>query len=73
MILAIAALLAARHGVGARADGTVVFAMTRDPVNLYTFASLFRDVLRCPDALSLDGAISQFYVGPDRIIAVTAR
>src|SRR5579862_5473909 len=26
-----------RNGVGVRADGTVVFAMARDPVNLYTF------------------------------------
>lgn len=70
-----------RNGVGVRADGTVVFAMTRDPVNLYTFATLFRDVLHCPNALYLDGAISQFYVAPDRpdtghfagILAVTAR
>jgi uncharacterized protein YigE (DUF2233 family) len=69
-----------RNGVGVRADGTIVFAMARDPVNLYTFATIFRDALQCPDALYLDGAISQFYVAPDRpdsagkfagIIAVT--
>jgi uncharacterized protein YigE (DUF2233 family) len=71
-----------RNGVGVRADGTVVFAMTRDPVNLYTFATIFRDALRCRDALYLDGAISQFLVAGDRpdttgqfagIIAVTTR
>src|SRR5579859_6210067 len=71
-----------RNGVGVRADGTVVFAMASDPVNLYTFATIFRDALRCPDALYLDGAISQFYVAPGRpdstgkfagIMAVTAR
>ena len=70
-----------RNGVGVRADGTVVFAMARDPVNLYTFATMFRDALQCPDALYLDGAISQFYIAPGRpdsagnfagILAVTA-
>ena len=71
-----------RNGVGIRADGTVVFAMARNPVNLYTFATMFRDDLQCPDALYLDGAISQFYVAPDHpdssghfagILAVTTR
>jgi uncharacterized protein YigE (DUF2233 family) len=71
-----------RNGVGVRDDGTIVFAMARDPVNLSTFATIFRDALHCPDALYLDGAISQFYVAPDRpdtdgqfagIIAVTVR
>ena len=70
-----------RNGVGVRANGTIVFAMARDPVNLYTFATIFRDGLRCPDALYLDGAISQFYVAPGApdttgqfagILAVTA-
>lgn len=54
-----------RNGVGVRADGTIVFAMASDPVNLYTFATIFRDRLQCPDALYLDGAISQFYVAPE--------
>ena len=71
-----------RNGVGVRDDGTVVIAMTRDPVNLYTFATIFRDGLKCPDALYLDGAISQFFVKGDvpdsagqfaGIIAVTTR
>jgi uncharacterized protein YigE (DUF2233 family) len=71
-----------RNGVGVRSDGTIVFAMARDPVNLYAFATMFRDALLCPDALYLDGAISQFYAAPDRpdtagqfagIIAVTVR
>jgi uncharacterized protein YigE (DUF2233 family) len=54
-----------RNGVGLRADGRVVFAMALDPVNLYTFATIFRNGLQCPDALYLDGAISQFYATPD--------
>ena len=76
------ASLYVRNGVGVRGDGTIVFAMARDPVNLYTFATIFRDGLQCPDALYLDGAISQLYVAPDApdttgrfagIIAVTVR
>jgi|GEM_PF-2555581 len=30
--------------------------------NLYRFAGLFRDRLSCPDALYLDGQISEIYV-----------
>ena len=51
-----------RNGVGVRKDGqTVFFAIARDPVNFYTFARLFRDVLETPDALFLDGGISQIH------------
>ncbi|WP_084076046.1 phosphodiester glycosidase family protein [Demequina sp. NBRC 110052] len=50
---------AIRNGVGVTADGrTVVLAISRAPVNLETFARLFRDALDCPDALYLDGQIS---------------
>jgi len=47
-----------RNGVGVRADGTVVLAISRQPVSLGSFARLFLDDLSCPDALFLDGAIS---------------
>jgi uncharacterized protein YigE (DUF2233 family) len=30
-------------------------------VNLYEFATLFRDALHCPDALFLDGTVSSLY------------
>ena len=53
-----------RNGVGVRADGTVVFAIADTRVTFHHFATAFRDVLRCPDALFLDGAISQLYAGP---------
>lgn len=53
-----------RNGVGVRADGTVVFAMADDGVSFHQFATAFRDALRCPDALFLDGTISQLYAGP---------
>lgn len=47
-----------RNGVGVRADGTVVFAISLTPVSFGRFARLFRDELACPDALYLDGAVS---------------
>ncbi len=47
-----------RNGVGVDAEGRVHFAISRDPVNFYAFASLFRDELGCGNALYLDGTIS---------------
>jgi uncharacterized protein YigE (DUF2233 family) len=47
-----------RNGVGATKDGKAVFALSHFPVNFHDFARLFRDVLGCPNALYLDGAIS---------------
>jgi uncharacterized protein YigE (DUF2233 family) len=72
-----------RNGVGVRPDGTVVLAISLDPVSLGSFARLFRDPLGCPNALFFDGAISalsngertllggEHPVGP--IMAVTVR
>ena len=53
-----------RNGVGVRADGTMVLAISRRPVSFGAFARLFRDGLACPDALFLDGAVSAL-AGPD--------
>ncbi|MCX8256073.1 hypothetical protein RHAL1_01655 [Beijerinckiaceae bacterium RH AL1] len=51
-----------RNGVGVRDHGrTIVFAISRDPVSFYRFASLFRDALGCDNALFLDGTISSLY------------
>ncbi len=44
-----------RSGVGVCAGGKIHFAISEDPVNFYDFARLFRDHLKCPDALFLDG------------------
>lgn len=52
-----------RNGVGVRADGTVVFAIADEGVGFHQFATAFRDALRCPDALFLDGTISRLYDG----------
>lgn len=53
--------LKTRNGVGARDAHTVIFAISRDPVSFYQFASLFRDRLDCANALFLDGTISSLY------------
>jgi uncharacterized protein YigE (DUF2233 family) len=72
-----------RNGVGARKDGTLVFAISNDYVSFYEFAVVFRDDLQTPNALFLDGTISSLHapslgradsfwpVGP--IISVAAR
>jgi uncharacterized protein YigE (DUF2233 family) len=52
-----------RNGVGISADGEeVFFVISETPVNFHTFARLFRDELRTPNALYLDGAVSKVYV-----------
>ncbi|WP_065333625.1 phosphodiester glycosidase family protein [Tritonibacter mobilis] len=54
-----------RNGVGTSADGRrVVFAISRNTVNFYDFASLFRDHLDLPQALYFDGNISRLHA-PD--------
>jgi len=71
-----------RNGVGIVSANEVVFAISDDPVSFYEFASLFRDKLRCAEALYFDGNVSSLFaptlgrndqhvpVGP--IVAVTA-
>lgn len=51
-----------RNGVGVKADGkTIFFALSENRVNFHTFARFFRDHLKTPNALYLDGTISQIY------------
>jgi uncharacterized protein YigE (DUF2233 family) len=50
-----------RNGVGVRDANTVVFAISNGPVTFGEFAHLFRDTLRAPNALFLDGSISSLY------------
>lgn len=57
-----------RNGVGVRADGAMVLAISRQPVSLGSFARLFRDALSCPNALFLDGAISTLSDGERTLI-----
>ena len=56
-----------RNGVGVTSDGKVVFAcsvISRETgkTNLFHFAEMFRDKLKCPNALYLDGVISDIYI-----------
>lgn len=50
-----------RSGVGLLSNGKVVFACTVNGSNFYNFASVFKDVFGCANALFLDGAISLMY------------
>ncbi len=51
-----------RNGVGTSDDGTrAVFAISDQAVNFYSFGRLFRDYLKVPNALYLDGNISRLY------------
>jgi len=49
-----------RNGVGVTGK-SVVFALADDPVTFHEFARVFRDVLKTPNALYLDGSISRLY------------
>jgi uncharacterized protein YigE (DUF2233 family) len=51
-----------RNGIGVINANEVMFAISEDPVTFYEFALLFRDRLKCPDALYLDGSVSSLYV-----------
>jgi len=51
-----------RSGVGTINETNIVFAISNERVNFYTFASLFREVLQCNNALYLDGAISRMHL-----------
>lgn len=50
-----------RNGVGVISSNYIVFAISRQEVNFFDFASLFRDRLGCENALYLDGVISKMY------------
>ncbi|MEM8770504.1 MAG: phosphodiester glycosidase family protein [Pseudomonadota bacterium] len=50
-----------RNGVGVTKTGEVFFVITDNPVRFYDFAVFFRDELKTPNALYLDGTISRLY------------
>jgi uncharacterized protein YigE (DUF2233 family) len=56
--------LKARNGVGVRADGKVIFAISQGEVSFDAFARLFRDGLNCPNALFLDGGSASNLYAP---------
>lgn len=50
-----------RNGVGILPDNSVVFAMSKEPINFYAFANYFKS-LGCKNALYLDGLVSRTYL-----------
>ncbi|MEE2944051.1 MAG: phosphodiester glycosidase family protein [Pseudomonadota bacterium] len=51
-----------RNGVGTSADGSQsFFVKSESAVNFHTFARFFKDHLRMPQALFLDGKVSRIY------------
>lgn len=53
-----------RNGVGVASPQEVIFAISEEIVSFYELATLFRDTLKCPDALFLDGTVSSLYAPP---------
>lgn len=51
-----------RNGVGVINQKKVVFAISYGLVNFYDFASFYKDIFGCENALYLDGAISRTYL-----------
>src|SRR5215510_12440724 len=58
--------LKARNGVGVRTPNTIVFAISEGEVSFAAFARLFRDKLKCSDALFLDGGSASSLYMPAR-------
>jgi uncharacterized protein YigE (DUF2233 family) len=50
-----------RNGVGVTGS-TAVFVISNEPVSFHELASYFRGVLKCEDALYLDGVVSGLYL-----------
>lgn len=53
-----------RNGIGVCHDGSVQFINSEAPVSFYQFAALFKDTLKCPNALFLDGGIASALYAP---------
>jgi len=50
-----------RNGVGVTADGKALFVISEEPVSFGKLARFFRDQLKTPDALYLDGVVSSLW------------
>lgn len=53
-----------RNGVGVPSPHEVIFAISEEIVSFHELATLFRDALKCPDALFLDGTVSSLFAPP---------
>jgi uncharacterized protein YigE (DUF2233 family) len=54
----------ARNGIGVRTASTLLFAISEGQVSFAAFARLFRDKLKCSDALFLDGGSASSFYAP---------
>ncbi|NNE82061.1 MAG: hypothetical protein HKN18_17465 [Silicimonas sp.] len=50
-----------RNGIGVTEEGRVIAAISDERVNFHLFGRLFRDILKTPNALFLDGKVSRLY------------
>ena len=50
-----------RNGVGVLPDGKLIFAMSKEKINFYDFATFFKNN-GCQNALYLDGFVSRTYL-----------
>lgn len=53
-----------RNGAGVCSDGRINFVNSEEPVSFYQFAALFKNDLKCPNALFLDGGIASALYAP---------
>lgn len=53
-----------RNGIGVCSDGSLQFVNSEAPVTFYQFAALFKNQLKCPNALFLDGGIASALYAP---------
>lgn len=61
-----------RNGIGVRSPDEVYVVISEGEVNLFDFASVFKEQLGCRDALYLDGCVSQVYL-PARDVSLPSR
>jgi uncharacterized protein YigE (DUF2233 family) len=61
-----------RNGIGVKSPDEVYVVISEGEVNLYDFASVFKEQLHCRDALYLDGCVSQMYL-PARGVYIPGR
>lgn len=58
-----------RNGVGILPNNTIIFAMSKEEISFYDFASYFKD-LGCENALYLDGFVSRTYLPKENWLQV---
>lgn len=61
-----------RNGVGLLPDGRLLFAMSKEKINFYDFASFFKDNA-CKNALYLDGFVSKTYLPSQDCVQMDGR